>query len=210
MVVMLAAFAGAPAFAAGSCDYAVDSSTSKKLGSVCKKKMSEASKSGRANRSSREMLCPIKDFEPKIQSRLGPFREFARAAMRLFEATKNIVILAGAFMFLWIIVQGAWRGEAEWMKLWWLVLGIVIMGGAESVLGWFIGGQTCEDIKSGSLYVDCRAVDRGRIEPLYECESGDSLSNPRAVPLVYLQKFKKARPSAGSAGPADPPTAKYF
>jgi len=138
-------------------------------------------------------LCPVRNVAAAPTTDLGPWREIVLAGVRLFEQIKNLIYAAAVFLLLWILVEGAYRGEARWMKLWWLVIGLVGMAGANVFMSMALGDATVGDVVRGNLYVDCRRPN----EPLYPCAGNRHDALQLDGRFVFMYQGNPQTPRAG-------------
>ena len=136
-------------------------------------------------------LCPVRNVAAIPTTNLGPWRALVTALVRMFGQIQNLIYVAAVFLLLWILVEGAYRGEARWVNLWWLVGGLVGMAGANAFLHWTLGETTLADIRLGNMYVDCRR----HTEPLYPCapNNSDAMQIDARFVLMYQGTAKPAR-----------------
>ena len=65
----------------------------------------------------------------------GPFQAFLKRASTLFMQTRNALFVVAAFAFIayaWTAIQ---KGSVEWDKIFYLIVGLTILG----VAGWVVG-----------------------------------------------------------------------
>ena len=102
-----------------------------------------------------EAFCSVKDI--KIgEADLGPWRKMVHAFEKLFQQFRKVIYVAAVFMLLWIFVKAAYEGDMKWMHLSMLIIGVVILAGAEVLIGLATNRITLEDVISDGVYVDCR------------------------------------------------------
>ena len=64
----------------------------------------------------------------------GPFAEFLKRAAKLFMQTRNALFVVAAFAFVAYAWHAIQKGEIEWGKIFYLIVGLTILG----VAGWVV------------------------------------------------------------------------
>ena len=140
------------------------------------------------------VFCPISEIDTGMAD-LGPWKKFVNGLVRLFQQFRKLIYLAGVFLLLWIVIEGAYRGEGQWMKLAMMIIGLILLAMAEVFVNLATGKVEIESIKSGDLFVDCRRPN----EALFQCR-GES-KGAQSVDERFIFRFQRAEAASGKSAP---------
>jgi hypothetical protein len=122
-------------------------------------------KNARAQRNTElEWLCKLSSIRQE-EADLGPWKKLVYALVKIFNQLRRLIYVGAVFMLLWIFVKGMYEGEAKWMQLGMLIIGVTMVSFAEVFVDIATNKTNLDDIKNGDIFVDCRAPDEG----LYIC-----------------------------------------
>jgi hypothetical protein len=148
----------------------------------------------RANRTSPgdlSVFCQVRSLNTSV-GELGPWAKFVDGLVKLFIQARRLIYVGAVFILLFILVEGVYRAEAQWMKLGTMVIGLVILAGAEMFVRMATGQIRIEDIQNGEMSVDCRRPN----EALYRC-SGDSVGATN-IDDRFIFTFQRANEAKGA------------
>ncbi len=136
-----------------------------------------------------EVYCPVSEVVLGARD-FGPWRKMLYVFEKLFYQIRNLLYLAAVFMIIWIYVKGAYEGEMHWMQISFLVIGVVIMAGAEVLFSLAKKEVTLDDVMAEGIYVDCRE-NSSSMKPYYKCNTesrGARLEDTRYFYMVVGEK----------------------
>ena len=148
----------------------------------CERIMARAA---RAENTDLAVFCPVRQINTSA-GELGMWSKFVDGLVKLFVQARRLIYVAAVFMLLWIMVEGIYRSEGRWAHLGMMVIGLVILAGAEMFVGMATGRVKLEDIQNGEMFVDCRKPN----EALYRCK-GDDVGAAN-VDERFIFRFQKA------------------
>ena len=127
-----------------------------------------------------EWFCRLSELR-NVEADLGPWKKLVEALVRIFEQLRRLIYVGAVFMLLWIFVKGMYEGEAKWMHLGMLIIGVTMVAFAEVFIGIATNRINFDDIKNGDIYVDCRTPDEG----LYICAPGSPDSQDHDERFIF-------------------------
>ncbi len=74
----------------------------------------------------------------------GPFEAFLQRATKLFMQTRNALFVLAAFAFITYAFTAIKKGDVEWEKIFYLIVGLVILG----VAGWVVSYMANPDAET--------------------------------------------------------------
>ncbi|MDR1009506.1 MAG: hypothetical protein LBL52_04635 [Rickettsiales bacterium] len=195
LILLMFLFAAGPAFAQSARGRAVRTRTAADesqfrisadaqaiIAESCQRILSNAP---RARGGELAVFCQVRQIKTSA-GELGPWSKFVNGLVKLFQQFRRLIYVAAVFMLLWILVEGVYRAEAQWMKLGMMIVGLVILAGAEMFIRMATGQVKLEDIQNGEMFVDCRHPN----EALYHCD-GDTVGATN-IDERYIFRFQKA------------------
>lgn len=118
-----------------------------------------------------ESFCSVKDVQFG-ESDLGPWANFVSRAEKLFLQFRRLIYIGAVFMILWIFVKASYEGDMKWMQVAMLIIGVVLISGAEVLIAFATNRVSLEDVVSNGVYVDCR--DKNTKNAYFKCGVDDS------------------------------------
>jgi hypothetical protein len=141
-----------------------------------------------------EWMCKLSSVRQE-EADLGPWKKFVDALVKIFNQLKRLIYIGAVFMILWIFVKGMYEGEAKWMHLGMLIIGVTMLAFAETFVDIATNKINLDDIKNGDIYVDCRQPDEG----LFVCAPDVDGSEDHDMKYIFQVK-RGAETNSGYRG----------